>query len=253
MKTSVEPTPYLPPVKDLVKSSWEKVVRGGLTTADHIRPEVLKSWIHCRKIGLDPFDRISPSILKGNKLKKLLRLNRDLIEISRPIMRMIEISVRGTGFIVNLSNHEGYVLEVCGDEDVMEIAKKNYYIVGCLRSVAHAGTNAIGLCLVEKKPIQLTGAEHYKFYLHSWTCSSAPVYNSNGKIAGAITLSGRSIGKHQHTLALVTAAAKSIESQLRERSLITEKQRLNSMLTSIYNSISDGVIAIDNKQKNYPH
>jgi transcriptional regulator with PAS, ATPase and Fis domain len=50
-------------------------------------------------------------------------------------------------------------------------------------------------------------------------------------------------------LALVTAAAETIESQLRERNLIEEKQRLNLMLTSIYNSITEGVIAIDTRHR----
>ena len=132
-------------------------------------------------------------------------------------------------------------------KDVLKMALKNYYVPGCLRSTEHAGTNAIGLCLDEKRPIQITGAEHYNIHHHPWTCSSAPVRNGDGKMIGAITLSGRYIGCHKHTLALVTTAAKNIESQLRERDLIERSQRLNFMLTSIYNSISDGFIAIDNR------
>jgi transcriptional regulator with PAS, ATPase and Fis domain len=50
-------------------------------------------------------------------------------------------------------------------------------------------------------------------------------------------------------LALVTAAAETIDSQLRERSLIEEKQRLNLMLTSIYDSFAEGVIAIDTRHR----
>jgi transcriptional regulator of acetoin/glycerol metabolism len=236
-------------IEDPVKSSWENVVLRGEKPGQPIRTEVLKSWQSCRKLGLDPYSRNSPPILAGKKLSKLLRRNRELIEISKPVMRMIEISVRGTGFIVTLSDPAGYVLEVSGDAEIKEMAEKNYYVPGCLRSVEHAGTNAIGLCLKEIKPIQLTGAEHYKVHHHPWTCSSAPIIDSQDQLVGAITLSGRSIGQHQHTLALVIAAADTIKTQLRERSLIVEKQRLNSMLTSIYNSITDGIIAIDSRQR----
>jgi transcriptional regulator of acetoin/glycerol metabolism len=198
---------------------------------------------------LDPHSRNSPPILTGKKLNNLLRRNRQLIEISKTVMRMIEISVRGTGFIVTLSDKAGYVLDVSGDAEIREMAEDNYYVPGCLRSIEHAGTNAIGLCLKEKKPIQLTGAEHYKVHHHPWTCSSAPIKDSRDQVVGTITLSGRSIGQHQHTLALVTAAADTIKTQLRERNLIVEKQRLNSMLTTIYNSISDGIVAVDSKQR----
>lgn len=231
--------------EDPAKTAWERVVLKGETPGQSVRIEVLKSWQQCRKLGLDPFSRNSPPILTGKKLDNLIRRNRQLIEISRPEMRMIEISVRGTGFIVTLSDPVGYVLEASGDAEIRKMAEKNYYVPGCLRSIEHAGTNAIGLCLKEMKPIQLTGAEHYKVHHHPWTCSSAPIFDDANKLVGAITLSGRSIGRHQHTLALVTAAAETIETRLREHRLVKEKQRLNSILTAMYNSVSEGVIAID--------
>ena len=238
-----------PSTEDPIKKPWENIVLKGLASDQKVRPEIAESWKQCLDIGLDPHSSNSPPILTGNKLSKLLRLNRELIEISKPVMGMIEISVRSTGFIVTLSDHVGYVLEVYGDREIRKMAEQNHYVPGCLRSVEHAGTNAIGLCLDVKKPIQLTGAEHFKVHHHPWTCSSAPIQDSQGNIVGTITLSGRSIGRHQHTLALVTAAAETIDSQLRERSLNEEKQRLNLMLTSIYNSITEGVIAIDTRQR----
>jgi len=232
-------------VDDPVKAPWERVVLKGKMPGQPIRGEVLSSWQQCRELGLDPFSRNSPPILTGKELSNLIRRNRQLIEISRPAMRMIEISVRSTGFIVTLSDPVGYVLEVSGDDEIRKMAEKNYYVPGCLRSIEHAGTNAIGLCLKEMKPIQLTGAEHYKVHHHPWTCSSAPIFDDSNKLVGAITLSGRSIGRHQHTLALVTAAAETIETRLRELRLIEEKQRLNSILTAMYNTVPEGVIAID--------
>lgn len=231
---------------DPVKRAWERVVRDGLSSSEGVRPEVLRSWHRCREIDLDPFIENSPPTLSKNRLTSLLRRNKDFVEVSKPVMQMVEISVRETGFIVTLTDKEGYVLLVLGDRDILEMAEQNYYLPGCQRTIESAGTNAIGLCLAEGKPIQLTGAEHYNIHHHPWTCSSAPILNSSGKIIGAITLSGRSVGRHQHTLALVTAAAETIESQLRERDLIEEKHQLNSMLTLIFNAISDGLIALDN-------
>ena len=122
---------------------------------------------------------------------------------------------------------------------VLEMSNQNYYMPGCRRDCKHAGTNAIGLCLQENKPIQLTGYEHYRVKHHDWTCSSAPIIDNRGDILGVITLSGHSKRRHQHTLALVTAAAEAIETQLRERELIEEKQLLNSLISSIFNLSSN--------------
>jgi PAS domain S-box-containing protein len=231
---------------DPVKTAWKNLTYKGIPPGDEVREEISRSWLKCREIGLDPFSKNSGPTLSKGKLLNLLKNNRHLIEISKPVMDMIEISVKGTGFIITLTQEHGYVLVVRGDRDIMKMARENYYLPGCLRTNAHAGTNAIGLCLTEGKPIQLTGAEHYKVQHHNWTCSSAPIYDSHKQLIGAITLSGRSSSRHKHTLALVTEAADTIQSQLRERDLIEEKNRLNLMLTSIFNSISDGVISVDN-------
>ncbi|MCF8104453.1 MAG: sigma 54-interacting transcriptional regulator [Desulfohalobiaceae bacterium] len=147
-----------------------------------------------------------------------------------------------------MADAKGQVLAVKGDRKVMAMAEQNFYIPGCIRSTENAGTNGIGLCLEEGKAIQLTGAEHFNLYHHPWTCSSAPIKDVQERLLGALTLSGPSIGRHQHTLALVTSAAKTIEMQLRERSLVERTQRLNIMLTSIYNSVTDGFIATDNNK-----
>ncbi len=234
------------PLEDALKGAWEDVVVKGVNPRRQVRPEVLRSWLRCRELELDPFTKSPPPVLSKNDLNGILKRNKELIEVSKPVMDMMEITVRDTGFIVTLTDEDGFVLVVRGDDDILEMAKKNYYLPGCQRTVECAGTNAIGLCLIEGKPIQLTGAEHYKTHHHPWTCSSAPIHNSQGDIIGAITLSGMSRGRHKHTLALISSAADTIESQLRERDLIDEKQRLTSMLTLIFNAISDGVIAVDN-------
>jgi PAS domain S-box-containing protein len=234
------------PKGDPIKVAWKNLINDGMLPGDEVRDEISRSWLKCREIGLDPFSKNSPPTLSKGKLLNLLKNNRHLIEISKPVMDMIEISVKGTGFIITLTQEHGYVLMVRGDRDIMKMARENYYLPGCLRTNEHAGTNAIGLCLTEGKPVQLTGAEHYKVQHHNWTCSSAPIYDSHKRLIGAITLSGRSSSRHKHTLALVTEAADTIQSQLRERDLIDEKNRLNLMLTSIFNSISDGVISVDN-------
>jgi len=234
-----------PLAEDSLKRAWENVVLKGLSPGRSIKPEVLSSWKICREICLDPFSEMPLVTLSKKRLIRLLKRNKDLIEVAKPVINMIEIIVKGTGFVISVAEKQGYVLMARGDEDVLEKAKRNHYQPGCLRKIGHAGTNAIGLCLKERKPIQLTGAEHYKVPYHSWTCSSAPIFDSKKRAIGVITLSGESIGQHKHTLALVTSAAETIQSQLREKDLIEEKQRLNSLFMSIFNSISDGIIAID--------
>jgi len=230
---------------DPAKTAWQNVVLENKPPTGNVRPEVLRSWHQSKKNGIDPYSNDPPQRISENKLKRLFSINKTLIEIAKPVMQMIEISVRDTGFLTTLAEKSGYVLLVVGESDIIEMSNRNYYVPGCRRDCKHAGTNAIGLCLQENKPIQLTGYEHYRVKHHDWTCSSAPIIDNRGDILGVITLSGHSKRRHQHTLALVTAAAEAIETQLRERELIEEKQLLNSLVSSIFNSMTDGLIALD--------
>lgn len=235
---------------DSLKAAWENVCLRGAPPQHDVRPGILKSWLQCRRIGVDPLSKTSPlPLLSKEELDSLMAKNRLLIDACMPVIEMVEISVRETGFVITLTEKQGYVLLFRGAGDILKMAEGNYFMPGCLRTNEHAGTNAIGLCLKEGVPIQLTGAEHYKQPFHGWTCSAAPVHDSQNRILGVINLSGQSMRSHKHTLALVTAAAETISTQLREKDLIEEKQSLNLMLTTIFDSISDGVIAVDNRLK----
>ena len=240
------------PPEDKIKKAWQAIVLDRRPTDISVRKDILKSWHKCLQLGVDPLTPPQPKILSNQQLNQLFEGNADLIQIAKPVIEMVEISVRGTGFIATLTEKNGYVLLVQGDDDVLAMAQRNYYLPGCLRSSQHAGTNAISLTIENGVPIQMTGAEHYNINHHKWTCSSAPVRAPEGDILGAITLSGRFSRKHEHTLALVKAAASNIESRLRERELGEQSQRLNYMLSSIYNSVSDGIMALD-QQLNVTH
>ncbi len=93
--------------------------------------------------------------------------------------------------------------------------------------------------------MQLVGPEHYRTCIHGWTCSSAPVLDVDGEVLGALTMSGPSSESQPHTLPLIISAAQSIEGQLREKRLNSDKIRLNTMLSQIVDSMSQGVVALD--------
>jgi transcriptional regulator of acetoin/glycerol metabolism len=227
------------------KGAWEAFVLRGQVPTRGVREHVLESWKRCRALGLDPAHKREAVALSRQRLRELLEENKAFIAAAEPVVEMLEISVRGTGFITTLADRDGYVLLVLGDEAILRMAQENFYLPGSCRSEAYSGTNAIGLCLVERRPIQLTGAEHYNVHHQPWTCSSAPILDGHGRLLGAITLSGMSKGRHQHTLALVISAARAIEGRIKERELVGEKESLNNLLNAIFDAITDGVVAMD--------
>ena len=224
--------------------AWKRFIATG-EVEPFVRTEVAASWKRCRAAGLRHDAPKKPVRVSAKELEALRRTNREFIQAAIPFMRFLETAVRGSGFILVLTSRDGIVLEVFGDDEILRMARENNYVPGCCRTEQEVGTNAIGLSLVERRPIQITGPEHYNVRHHSWTCSSAPVFSPDGELLGAITLSGKSHAAHPHTLGMVISAAEAICDRLKQRQADTEKARMRSFVESLVNSISEAIISVD--------
>jgi transcriptional regulator of acetoin/glycerol metabolism len=117
-----------------MKPAWKDVVLHKRETRSQIRDVILESWRLCLKNKLDPRNPQRPPALNNQQLFTLRTANRDLIQIANPVMKMIEISVKGTGFMVTLSEKQGIVLAVPGDKEILGMAQTTHYLPGCNRS-----------------------------------------------------------------------------------------------------------------------
>nr|WP_246624618.1 sigma-54-dependent Fis family transcriptional regulator [Oceanobacter mangrovi] len=77
------------------------------------------------------------------------------------------------------------------------------------------GTNALGTVLQDRQPIHIRQGEHYLESLAGFSCSGAPIHDSQGELVGIldITRHGR-LGTQQDTNSLVTFAVRNIESRI---------------------------------------
>ncbi|MDF2572288.1 MAG: acoR 1, partial [Sporomusa sp.] len=212
-----------------------------------IRPEVFNSWVRCRQAKVNPSNDNIHHRLGDTSLQVALRRNRELITIAKPFMDNLYQIVAGSGFVVALTDARGYIMEIFGDKDMLTNPMTVSFFRGSNWSEAEAGTNAIGTALVIKKPIQVSGSEHYCRKHHCLTCSAAPILDSQGRVLGILDVSGASHSAHLHTLGMVVAAVEAIMAQLGLRKKNSELSVINKRLTNIFNTMSDGVIMIDNK------
>ncbi|MDR1786186.1 MAG: sigma 54-interacting transcriptional regulator [Spirochaetaceae bacterium] len=114
-----------------------------------------------------------------------------------------------------ISDADGIILDIIGDNDIIEEGKSSSrLIVGANRGEAFAGTNAIGTSLITGKAIQIWSEEHYLLPHKKYTCSGAPVKNSEGTIIGCLNITGLESRIHVHTLGMVLAMADSISKDL---------------------------------------
>lgn len=226
-------------------NAWKEFIETGELLQNTVRSEILSSWERCRKIGVDPFGGVCSDILDGDKLKKLLIQNEELINVARPFMYKLYNFLQGSGFIVMLNDADGYILETFGDKDIVRQASTLNFVIGACWQERCVGTNSMGVVINTKKPIQVSGAEHYCEKSHSWTCSAAPILDDSNRLIGIFNVSGYSSGTHSHTLGMVVAAVEAIEHQMRLRRQNHQLLLINQRLTNIFTTISDAVIFVD--------
>ncbi|SFB26273.1 Transcriptional regulator of acetoin/glycerol metabolism [Clostridium frigidicarnis] len=224
---------------NFIAEAWETFINTG-HVHKNVRKDIADSWIRCRQYGVNPMNGKGSN--KHPFIDKLIGRNSELISVSKPIMEGLYNIVKGSGFAIILSDKDGYIIEVIGDESIMERVNELNFLKGELWTEEAVGTNAVGTALYLDKPIQTIGAEHFGINQHSWTCSACPIHDEDGKIIGCINMSGNYYDAHSHTLGIVTAAAQSIQKQL----ALTISYNL---LNITFDSISEGMIVLDERLK----
>lgn len=225
--------------------AWRHFITNGRLDSNEVRPEVIESWQRCYEAGVDPYDGISHLVLEQHELDQLRAGRADLIEIAGHFMVKLYEFVAGSGFIVFLSDERGFIINSIGDYSILDNASKVKLMIGTGWMEEEVGTNGIGTALILRRPIQISGPEHYCEKLHSWTCSASPIFNDDGEIIGALQLSGPSSAVHLHTLGMVVAAVEAIRDQIRVKRKNQELIVLNSSLQNIFQTMSDGAVIVN--------
>jgi sigma-54 dependent transcriptional regulator, acetoin dehydrogenase operon transcriptional activator AcoR len=224
------------------KENWEQFI-----FEDYIKPNinpiVKLSWLRSKRMGIDPFrtyGKIKPFDYEKYK---------ELINIATPLTEGLFSIVEGSGFMVIICNEQGQLLKVIGDTDPLNHAKRMGFIEGADWSEAEMGTNAIGTSIVIDSPLQIVAEEHFAKICQSWTCSAAPIHDSNGKIIGVLNISGPRDKVHSHTLGMVVSTVKAIEYQLKLNENMQKILMMQKFLEAATNNIDDAIVITDTQGK----
>lgn len=191
----------------------------------------------------------SKRILDNQQIENILKINKQLVEVAIPYINMINSALNNEDFIVVLTDNEGCILYIDGQEKILKEFGKIDLVVGAYMDEKSIGTNAMGTAIKEDRPIQITASEHYIQAFQTLTCSAAPIHDDRGKIIGTLNLTGASDKKHPHTLGLVIVGVKAIENEI-------DKEKANHILKETYNymesiidNVSKGIMIADNYGK----
>lgn len=188
---------------------------GGSSGRAAISEFVVDSWKRClHGYALDPEQVPEPVVV--DKTELLDRQQRDcrLVDIARAEMTNLYQQVAGSGHAILLADKEGVVLNYVGDPMFNGSASRAALQVGAVWSERAQGTNGMGTCLIEKRPLVIHQEEHFFTKNTSLTCAAAPVFDPAGEVLAVLDASSNSRQAQQHTMVLVNMSAQLIENRL---------------------------------------
>ena len=212
-----------------------------------LRDIISHSWERSKLYGIDPFKEDFPIELTEDDLKNKYKEFLPLLETAKPLMQTLYNLIQNSDFMIRLTDRDGYVLEHIGEDSLIRQHKFLLLQDGYNIKEEVIGTNAIGLSLISGEPIQVLGGEHYLHKYHKWTSSACPIKDEKSEILGVLSITGNCEFVHPHTLGMVVAAAKAIEKEMKLEYYNKKLKIVNEQFYQITESISEGIIRIDNQ------
>lgn len=213
-----------------------------------VRPVILESWERSLNFGVT-MDTQPPGILSEEELRMRRSARSDFCDIALPFVQDLKEFAAGSGFVMVVTDEEGYVLQVTGDEDIKRLVAKGGMVEGCNRSERLMGTNGLGTPLETGKPIQVFSEEHYFGPSRKWGCSGAPIFSPGGKIVGVFTLISPYENISSQNLALAVSVAENILRQMKMKEAYNELNRIQKNLKVIIEAWPFGIMLLDQNLK----
>lgn len=165
-------------------------IAAALSGSAAAKSPVVASWTRSAQLhGLDPARPRPPETLTEAEFRAARERMEPLVAAAAPILDRLFAAVGGVGCCVLLADGAGVPLERRGaavdDGDFRDWG----LWTGTLWSEAHQGTNGIGTALTERRPVIIHRDQHYLAQNTILSCMTAPIFNHDGTVAGAVDVS----------------------------------------------------------------
>ena len=177
-------------------------------------PIALASWARCfHDLRLDPERAPDPVVIPRPDLRERQEQVSRLLSIARPEMANLYQQLAGSGHAILLTDRDGVVLNYIGDPSFTDTAAQVGFQTGAVWSETAQGTNGVGTCLIEKKPLVIHKAAHFFARNAGLTCAAAPIFDPHGDLLAILDASSEATLAQQHTMVLLNMSAQVIENR----------------------------------------
>ena len=177
---------------------------------------VSTSWQRsATKHGVDPVDNKPPRILTSGELKDFREPLDELVFSAQEEIDQLYTVVREAGYAVLFCDGSGVAVDHRG-ENTRACAFEYWGTwLGGVWSEEVEGTNGIGTCIVEERPVTVHRSQHFRSRHINLSCSGAPVFSVDGRLTAVLDVSAidPDLSERAHALtgALTIRSARVIE------------------------------------------
>jgi hypothetical protein len=181
------------------------------------RKLISESWRRSLAAQVDPFRHEAPIVLGPDEVAD--RWAEHPLSSVLPVLRETLVGIAEDAMhVMIITDADGHILWAEGERKVRRSAEDVHLAEGARWTEDAIGTNAMGIALAVDTSVVVHSAEHLVRTYHGWTCAASPVHDPDtGATIGSVDISGPLSIMHPAVGALVVAAARLAESELKFR------------------------------------
>ncbi len=200
---------------------------GGAGLDPSVRPEIGASWRRSMLNGV-PADHLPD--LPVDELDDEHRL----LRAAAPVLDRMADDIADVSMSLVLTDGEARILDRrVGVRRLRAALDRVSAVPGAAYSEEVVGTNGIGTCIETRRPVLITGAEHFAEPLCRLTCAGAPIVHPfTGRLEGVLDVTAAADDTTGLMLAFVREAAAQIRAGLEELASTTERALFDAFVAA---------------------
>ena len=165
-------------------------VEAAIASGQAARSALVASWRRSSRLHhLDPAGRSAPMRLSDVELRQARERVAPLLAAAQGAMDRLYQAVGASGCCVLLADGAGVPVDRRGTA-VDDATFQSWGLwTGALWSEEHEGTNGIGTCVVEQRPLTIDRDQHFFTRNTLLSCTAVPIYDHEAAFAGVLDVS----------------------------------------------------------------
>jgi transcriptional regulator of acetoin/glycerol metabolism len=221
-------------------------VEAAIASGHAAKSAVVASWCRSSRLHqLDPAGTRLPDRLSEAELGAARAKADALLRAAQPIMDRLYQAVGAAGCCVLLAGNDGIPIERRGHAGDDSTFESWGLWTGAVWSEEHEGTNGIGTCLVEKRPLTIDRDQHFFTRNTLLSCTAAPVYDEHARLAGVLDVSSCRADRTEAFADLITLAVSDAVRRIEADIFRQAFPKARIVLTPPLDGHGGGLLAID--------